>query len=91
MEDEVEISTRAPLNERLHHESNGNFNSCSAKRTFTSRVGRTFNLKGPNWVSVPGGRILTPDVPVRPYALAFGGKGMELNSSDRGEDEVQLR
>jgi len=25
-----------------------------------------FNLKGPNWVSVPGRRTLTPDVPVRP-------------------------
>ena len=30
------------------------------------------NLKGPNWVSVPGRRTLTPDVPVRPYALVFG-------------------
>jgi len=24
-----------------------------------TRVGRTFNLKGLNWVSVPGGRTLT--------------------------------
>ena len=30
------------------------------------------NLKGPNWVSVPGRRTLMPDVPVRPYALVFG-------------------
>ncbi|KYN10050.1 hypothetical protein ALC57_17822 [Trachymyrmex cornetzi] len=29
-------------------------------------------FKGRNWVSVPRGRTLTPDVPVRSYALAFG-------------------
>ncbi|KYN36091.1 hypothetical protein ALC56_09560 [Trachymyrmex septentrionalis] len=30
------------------------------------------NLKGSNWVSVPGGRTLTPDVPVHPYTLTIG-------------------
>jgi len=46
------------------------------------------NLKGPNWVSVPGRRTLTPDVPVRLCALALV---MELNPSDWGKGEVQLR
>ncbi|KYM84750.1 hypothetical protein ALC53_05063 [Atta colombica] len=66
---------------------NGNLcsNLCSVKRTHESDV--SFNLKDSNWVSVPGGRTLTPDVPVHPYALSV----MELNPSDQGEGEMQPR
>ena len=61
----------------------GNLCSCSAKRTHESDV----LLKGPNWISVPRGRTLTPTAPVWPYAFSV----MELNPSDRGESEVQSR
>jgi len=46
----------------------------STRAPLNGHMSRTYllNLKGPNWVSVPGERTLTLDVPVCPYALAFG-------------------
>ena len=38
----------------------------STRAALNGRVERTFNLKGPNWVNVPGGRILTPDMRRKP-------------------------
>ena len=45
----------------------------SIRAPLNGHTSRTFKFKGLNlnWVSVPGGRTLTPDVLVRSYVLAF--------------------